>query len=193
MKEAMASAPASARRSSARPRVLPWGALIAAAAWGCAPDDLEPAERTSTSIAEAEIVPRTPYLETYSCLVQCHNDLELNPVERPLTEFHTLRAVRHGPAIRWCSSCHDLFDLDRLRLFDASHVTFDESYRLCAQCHGEQHRDWQAGIHGLQTGEWGGPQARRSCTFCHDPHVPGLPRVVAMPAPENVAQRWEWP
>lgn len=167
--------------------------LIAAAACGCAPVDVEPGARSSSAIAEVEVVPRTPYLETFSCLVQCHDALEVNPVERPLTEFHTLRAVRHGPAIRWCGSCHDLFDLDRLRLLDSSQVSFDQSYRVCAQCHGEQHHDWEAGIHALQTGSWRGPQARRSCTFCHDPHVPGAPRVAALPAPERPAQRWVWP
>lgn len=167
--------------------------LIAAATCCCAPVDVEDVERGSRAVVAVEVVPRTPYLETYSCLVLCHDKLTVNPVVRPLTEFHTLRTVRHGPAIRWCGSCHDLYDLDRLRMLDSSQVSFDESFRICAQCHGEQFRDWEAGIHGLQTGSWRGPQARRSCTFCHDPHVPGTPRVAALPAPERPAQRWEWP
>jgi hypothetical protein len=166
---------------------------VIAVACGCAPVDHDPGERSSSSVTAAVVVPRTPYLETYSCIVQCHDKLQVNPVQRPLTEFHSLRTVRHGPAIHWCTSCHDLFDLDRLRMLDSSHLSFDESYRICSQCHSGQYRDWEAGIHGLQTGSWQGSQARRSCTFCHDPHVPGTPRVASLPAPERPTHRWVWP
>jgi len=48
------------------------------------------------------LVPRTPYLETFSCQVLCHQPLLPNPERRDLTEFHTVRPLSHGPAITWC-------------------------------------------------------------------------------------------
>ena len=54
----------------------------------------------------------------------------------------------------------------------------------CAQCHGEKHRDWSEGIHGLNTGGWRGTVSRRLCTACHDPHAPGPIHLQALPPPE---------
>jgi len=140
-----------------------------------------------------EVVPRTPYLETFSCNELCHNELDPNPEPRQLTEFHSFRMVQHGPAIHWCTFCHDMDNYDQLCLLDGGSVTFDETYRVCAQCHGERYADWQNGIHGLQTGSWSERQVRRSCPFCHDPHVPGTPRVRALPAPERPVAKWRFP
>jgi len=132
---------------------------------------------------QVEISPRTPYLTTFSCVDQCHHELEPNATPRELTEFHTIRPVAHGPVISWCSFCHAIDDIDQLHRIDGTTIGFDESHLLCAQCHGDKHRDWEMGIHGIQTGEWNGVQQRVSCPFCHDPHVPGIPRVEALPAP----------
>ena len=141
--------------------------------------DFDPSDRR----VQVEIAPRTPHLATFSCVDQCHHELEPDATPRELTEFHTFRPVAHGPAINWCSFCHAIDDIDRLHRFDGTPLDFDESHLLCAQCHGDKHRDWEQGIHGIQTGEWNGVQTRVSCPFCHDPHVPGIPRVEALPAP----------
>ena len=66
---------------------------------------------------------------------------------------------------------------------DATPVPFDESYRLCAQCHPARARDWEHGLHGLQTGAWAGERRRRNCTACHDPHDPHRPAFQALPPP----------
>jgi hypothetical protein len=153
-------------------------------------DLLHEMEATSHEV-EVVIEPRIPQLETFSCQEQCHFKLVPNPEQRDLTEFHTFRPVKHGPAIEWCSFCHRIEDIDHLRLLDNSPITFDESHRLCGQCHGDKYRDWEAGIHGVQTGGWRGVQQRRSCPFCHDPHVPGIPHVKALPAPWRPSKRWE--
>ena len=60
-----------------------------------------------------------------------------------------------------------------LHLASGERVPFDESYRLCGQCHGEKQRDWRAGVHGRRTGEWNGAQ--------------GLPAVRALPQPAPAA------
>jgi len=132
---------------------------------------------------QVKIDPRIPHLTTFSCQKQCHYKLMPNPTPRELTKFHTTRQIKHGPAVHWCSFCHQIDDIDHLHLIDGTKVSFDESHRLCGQCHGDKHRDWEGGIHGIQTGNWNGVQLRRSCPFCHDPHVPGLPHVVALPPP----------
>lgn len=132
---------------------------------------------------EIEIVPRIPHLVTYPCSEQCHADREAVPGPRELTEFHTERELRHGEGIGWCDSCHTLEDADSLHLIDGTRFSFDESDRLCGQCHGPQHRDWDRGLHGIQTGGWYGVARRKLCTACHDPHTPGRITLEALPPP----------
>lgn len=129
-----------------------------------------------------EIVPRTPHLAAYPCAEQCHDELTPDPTPRALAAFHAGRIVDHGE-MRWCDACHAIDDLDRLTRMDGRTVSFDESDVLCAQCHGERHRDWVAGSHGALTGGWTGVVGRRTCTACHDPHVPSPIRLEALPPP----------
>lgn len=161
------------------------GASLVLVGPGCAAEDDRFHDR-QTSHGEVVVViePRTPYLTTFSCQEQCHTKLEPNPERRDLTEFHTIRPVSHGPAIDWCTFCHRVEDIDNLRLIDNQPITFDDSHMLCGQCHGDKYRDWETGVHGSQTGSWNGTQVRRSCPFCHDPHVPGIPHVEALPPPD---------
>jgi hypothetical protein len=142
---------------------------------------------------DVEVHPRTPYLTNFSCMEQCHEELTPNPMVRPLVEFHAVRDIAHGEGVSWCTSCHSTDDYDSLVLNDRTTVSLDESYRLCAQCHGDKFQDWLAGIHGLQTGSWNGRQQRRSCTFCHDPHVPGLPTLESLPPPPRAPGSVEVP
>lgn len=135
-----------------------------------------------------EVLPRIPHLPTFPCAEQCHADRMPDPTPRALTLFHAGRTVDHGPAIRWCDRCHAVDDLDHLTLMDGRLVSFDESDRICAQCHGERHRDWEAGIHGTLTGGWRGAVQRRTCTACHDPHAPGPIRFEALPPPRREAR-----
>lgn len=138
-----------------------------------------PAERVVT------LVPRTPYLATFPCGEQCHDAREPDPTRRPLVTFHAGRSIEHGPAIHWCDDCHSIAEPDHLVSLDGeTPISFDESDRVCAQCHGEKHRDWSAGIHGLSTGGWRGDVSRRLCTACHDPHAPGRIELEALPPPE---------
>lgn len=137
-----------------------------------------PAERV------VELVPRTPHLATYPCGEQCHDAREPNPTHRALETFHAGRRIAHGPAIHWCDDCHAIDEPDHLIALDGeTAISFDESDQLCGQCHGERHRDWEAGIHGLSTGAWRGTVHRRLCTACHDPHAPERIHLEALPPP----------
>ncbi len=89
----------------------------------------------------------------------------------------------HGPAIRFCDGCHSLEEPDQLRRMDGSLVDFDASDQICAQCHGEKHRDWVRGLHGTVTGGWRGVVVHRQCTACHDPHAPSRIVLEALPPP----------
>lgn len=130
------------------------------------------------------VPPRTPQLATFPCVEQCHKDREPNAEKRELTAFHSLKQFEHGDTTFWCNFCHDLDNLDQLKLLDGRMATFDESARLCGQCHGDKRRDWEAGIHGLQTGSWQSAHVRRACTACHDPHAPKRPTFEALPPPQ---------
>jgi hypothetical protein len=135
--------------------------------------------------AQDVLVPsRTTQLTTYPCMEQCHKDLEADTTPRELTAFHSLKKFEHGDTTFWCNFCHDTSNFDVLRLLDGRTATFDESSRLCGQCHGDKRRDWEAGIHGLQSGSFrNGETVRRACTACHDPHTPRRPTFEALPAP----------
>lgn len=162
--------------------------ILAVLTGGCVPH-AEPVGRVgaveqTSDEREIELVARTPYLPTYPCGEQCHEDRTPDPTPRPLVTFHAGRTVSHGPALDFCDDCHDLDDVDSLVLLDGTtRVGFDSSDGLCAQCHGSVHDDWEAGIHGISTGGWRGRIERRLCTACHDPHAPSPLHFEALPVP----------
>ena len=145
-----------------------------------AEENVEPAEFD----IQVTVMPRTPELREFPCVEQCHVDLEVNSNVRQLELFHTRRGVVHGETMFWCTFCHDAKNLDQLTLQDGTHVTFDDSHRLCGQCHGDKRRDWSNGVHGLQSGQWNGAIVRRNCPVCHDPHAPRRPTFTALPPPQ---------
>ena len=154
-------------------------------ALGCGPEASTESSETSPSPTEIVLVPRVPHLATYPCGEQCHDAREPDAAPRALALFHAGREAAHGPAVRWCDDCHSIEDPERLRLLGGDLVSFDDSDRVCGQCHGEKHRDWRNGIHGLSTGGWQGTVWRRTCTACHDPHTRGSIWLEALPAPER--------
>ena len=62
-------------------------------------------------------------------------------------------------------------------------MSFDQSYLLCGQCHGEKLRDWRAGVHGRRTGQWNGHKTYLLCAHCHNPHQPRFKAIAPKPAP----------
>jgi len=171
-----------------------WPIVLAIMCSGCsAPVDGADGEqevRHQPTEPEVQVLARSPQLDTFPCVELCHFEHEPNPTRRNLAEFHSLRSIQHGASMHWCSFCHQIKDLDYLRLLDGRQIPFDQAYRVCGQCHGDKLRDFNVGIHGLETGYWeGGAILRRSCPACHDPHSPTRPLFEALPPPRHPDER----
>lgn len=127
-------------------------------------------------------VPPPPFSDgIYPCSF-CHADFPADRTRRELF-FHSEIVLRHDEEHRWCLDCHDADNRDVLHLASGAPVSFDESYLLCGQCHGEKLRDWRAGVHGRRTGEWNGRKGYLLCVHCHSPHEPRFKPLEPMPAP----------
>ena len=121
--------------------------------------------------------------EDYFPCSDCHSEMEVNRERRQLEEMHDDIVLDHGPKERWCFDCHDPDDRDRLRLANGTLIDFDESYRLCGQCHGTIFRDWREGIHGRRDGYWNGAKSYLLCAHCHNPHAPRFQPIKPLPPP----------
>jgi hypothetical protein len=130
-------------------------------------------------------VPPPPFTEGMFPCSGCHADLTPNPQRRPLTAMHDDIQLRHDEEHRWCLDCHDAADRDVLHLASGDKVPFEESYRVCGQCHGEKYRDWRAGVHGRRSGEWNGHKTYLLCAHCHNPHQPRFQPIAPKPAPRR--------
>jgi len=139
------------------------------------PDDEQPDERVE--------VPPPPFTDGIFPCSSCHADMPVNRERRELTDFHFDIELKHDEEHRWCLDCHDAEDRDVLHLASGQKVSFDESYMLCGQCHGEKLRDWRAGVHGRRTGEWNGHKRYLLCAHCHNPHQPRFRPIEPKPAP----------
>ncbi len=128
-------------------------------------------------------VPPPPFTEGIFPCSGCHAGMEVNPSRRQLTDMHQDIVLEHDQQHRWCLDCHDAADRDHLHLASGAKVSFDESYLLCGQCHGEKLRDWRAGVHGRRTGQWNGHKEYLLCAHCHNPHQPRFHSIEPKPAP----------
>jgi hypothetical protein len=128
-------------------------------------------------------VPPAPFSEEgiFPCS-DCHADMDVDTEPRELG-FHEEIQINHGPKERWCLDCHNPDDRDHLRLVNGSLVGFDESYKLCGQCHGTIFRDWREGIHGRRRGYWNGAKSYLLCAHCHNPHAPAFQPIEPLPPP----------
>jgi hypothetical protein len=144
----------------------------------------QPQARPAPAKAEERVeVPPPPFTDGIFPCSSCHKDLKVNRTRRTLIDMHTDIDLTHDAEHRWCLDCHDANDRDHLHLASGELVSFDESYRLCGQCHGEKFRDWRAGVHGRRTGEWNGHKKYLLCANCHNPHQPHFKPIEPKPAP----------
>jgi hypothetical protein len=129
-------------------------------------------------------VPPAPFSEEgiFPC-TDCHADMDVDPTPREMEMFHEEIRIDHGPKDRWCFDCHNADDRDHLRLANGTLVGFDESYKLCGQCHGTIYRDWREGIHGRRRGYWNGAKSYLLCAHCHNPHAPAFQPIEPLPPP----------
>lgn len=135
--------------------------------------------------AEPFIKPRSVPL--MNACVTCHKErnapAECATCHTKITEKAHPFELHHAQDQRGCLDCHDPQDRDRLRLANGTRVKFEESYRLCGQCHGPKLRDWKLGLHGKRTGEWNGQREYLLCAHCHNPHEPAFAPMKPLPPP----------
>lgn len=155
-----------------------WLCLLAAS-FAADPPAAAPAEEPGAVIE----VPPPPFTDGIFPCSSCHADLEPDRTRRVLTGFHDDIELRHDEQHRWCLDCHDAEDRDSLHLASGEKISFDESYLLCGQCHGEKLRDWRAGVHGRRSGSWNGHKSYLLCAHCHNPHQPRFRPLEPKPAP----------
>jgi len=129
--------------------------------------------------------PTSDEFDDYFPCSDCHEDEETNRRPRELVDEHEDHELHHGGL--WCLACHDADDRDQLHLADTVLVPFEDSWRLCTQCHGDKLADWRAGVHGKRTGHWWGPKDYRTCVGCHDPHTPHFRPLKPEPPPVRPA------
>jgi hypothetical protein len=133
--------------------------------------------------AETLEVPPPPFTEGIYPCTECHAQMPVNRARRPLVDMHDDIVLKHDAEHRWCLDCHSADNRNMLHLASGDLVPFDESYRLCGQCHGEKLRDWRAGVHGRRTGQWNGHKKYLLCVHCHSPHEPRFKSIAPRPAP----------
>jgi len=126
-----------------------------------------------------------PFSEDIFPCSGCHADEEPNPNRRQLVDMHDdIDAIfSHDRENRWCLDCHSIDTRDSLKLASGKLIGFDESYKLCGQCHGDKLRDWKVGVHGKRTGEWNGKKQYLLCVHCHNPHSPKFKAIKPLPPP----------
>ena len=136
-------------------------------------------------IDSAILIPAEAISSDYFPCNDCHSELETNPQRRLLVDMHDDIEFDHDSENRWCLACHNTFDRDSLILAGGKLLGFNESYKLCGQCHGPKYRDWKLGIHGKRTGEWNGNKQYLLCVHCHDPHSPKFKGMEPLPTPRG--------
>ncbi|MBC8258768.1 MAG: hypothetical protein H8E38_07125 [SAR324 cluster bacterium] len=122
-------------------------------------------------------------LENFPCM-DCHEDEETNYNIRLLEEDHEDYKLEHGAERFWCLTCHQADNRDYLRSLKNNAIDFDQSYRLCGQCHFQRQKDWFFGAHGKRIGNWSGERKLYLCTECHDPHSPSIKPLKPNPPPK---------
>lgn len=118
----------------------------------------------------------------------CHRLFDSPPVAPRVLMQHTGVVLDHGMNDR-CFNCHDERDRELLVLMNGQTLSFAETARLCAQCHGTVYRDWERGTHGKTLGSWdaeSGAQRRLRCNECHDPHSPAYEPLRPLPGPSTL-------
>ena len=131
------------------------------------------------------LIPVETFSSDYFPCSDCHSEIPPNPQRRELVEMHDDIVFDHDSENRWCLACHNESNRDSLVLAGGKLLGFNESYKLCGQCHGPKIRDWKLGIHGKRTGQWNGQKQYLLCVHCHDPHSPKFKKLQPMPPPRR--------
>lgn len=138
--------------------------------------DTLPVKQFLPRTPEFDIIPAKVTASMYPCS-SCHAWRKINATPRRLERPHNnfeLKHSLHGKGEYWCFTCHDLDNPQGLKDLEGNHLTSQESYLLCSQCHAKQAKDWAFGAHGKRVGGWNGRRQSLDCTACHYQHAPAL-------------------
>jgi hypothetical protein len=121
---------------------------------------------------------RTSLIKSFPC-TNCHgkslDDMKKGLGKEDEKHAHWNIRIEHADEHTMdCTTCHSETDLNSLKSIKGVAISYDESYKQCAQCHSTQFKDWVGGAHGKRLGGYVPPRTINSCVNCHNPHKPGF-------------------
>lgn len=122
-------------------------------------------------------VPKRSVSLTHFPCSNCHNKplSVMGSQSKDSKKSHWNIKIKHASEkMMNCQTCHTADKMDELHTLVNDPLTFDESYKLCGQCHSKQLADWKGGAHGKRLGGWAPPRVVKTCVQCHNPHSPGF-------------------
>lgn len=131
------------------------------------------------SVEEGEhrfLIPeRESQMTSFPCS-KCHTE-DLDKLQEPEKgkKAHWDIKLQHANVdIMNCTTCHSAHNMDKLKSITNESIDFNDSYKLCGQCHSTQFKDWKGGGHGKREGGWAPPRVSKTCVNCHNPHSPSF-------------------
>ncbi len=113
-------------------------------------------------------------IKSFAC-TECHSKPLQQMQRKELKKAHWNIKLNHAGANTMnCTTCHNGNSMDNLKSITGHSIDFNNSYKLCSQCHQKQYKDWTGGAHGKRIGSWAPPRASLTCVNCHNPHSPGF-------------------
>jgi hypothetical protein len=117
---------------------------------------------------------RKSEIKSYACS-ECHTKPLSELKGKDIKKSHWNIKLKHANEdMMNCVTCHNGDDMDNLKSLTGKKIDFNNSYKLCSQCHTKQFEDWKGGAHGKRIGSWAPPRASLTCVNCHNPHKPGF-------------------
>lgn len=120
------------------------------------------------------VLERKHDIKSFPCS-ECHSVDLANLKNGEDKKAHWDISIEHASeSVMNCQSCHSESSPNHLTSNTGALIDFNESYRLCAQCHSPQYKEWLGGAHGKRVDSWVPPRISYSCTNCHNPHDPSF-------------------
>ncbi|WP_369048924.1 cytochrome C [Tenacibaculum sp. UWU-22] len=117
---------------------------------------------------------RKSKIESYAC-TDCHTKPLAKMQSKEFKKAHWNIELKHADSLTMnCLTCHNGQDMNHLKSLTAESIDFNNSYKLCSQCHQKQYKDWLGGAHGKRIRSWAPPRISMTCVNCHNPHSPSL-------------------
>ena len=127
-----------------------------------------------TEGGETFLIPeRKSQIKSYAC-TECHSKslAELQDKQVGKKAHWDIKLNHANENTMNCTTCHNGDNMDNLKSITNMPIDFNQSYKLCSQCHTKQFDDWAGGAHGKKMGGWAPPRASLTCVNCHNPHKP---------------------